>query len=218
MHRFVSSGCAGTRAEDTLACPGRPAYHAAMRICVFCSSSDAVDGAYRAAAAELGALIGAGGHTMVYGGGRVGLMGVAALAARDNGARVVGIIPEFMNRPGVPNLDCDELVFTKDMRERKARMMEMSDAFVALPGGFGTLEELSEVITQKQFDFLKGPLVAVNTDGFYDHLAAFFEKFYENRFAKPAFRATCPFVSDPAAAMRYIRGYTPPAPTSKWFT
>ena len=97
----------------------------------------------------------------------------------------------------MPNLDCDELQFTKDMQERKARMMRMSDAFVALPGGFGTLEEMSEVITQKQFDFIKGPLVAVNTAGFYDHLAAFFEKFYEQQFAKPAFRATCPFVARP---------------------
>ena len=189
-----------------------------MKICVFCSSSDAVDGAYRAAAAEMGALIGAGGHTMVYGGGRVGLMGAAARAARERGAPVIGIIPEFMNRPGVPNLDCDELLFTRDMRERKARMMEMSDAFVALPGGFGTLEELSEVITQKQFDYLKGPLVAVNTDGFYDPLAAFFERFYEKRFAKPSFRATCPFVPDPAAAMQYIQEYAPTPPISKWVT
>jgi cytokinin riboside 5'-monophosphate phosphoribohydrolase len=189
-----------------------------MNICVFCSSSDAVDGVYGSAAAELGALIGRGGHTLVYGGGRVGLMGAAARAAKENGARVIGIIPEFMNRPGVPNLDCDELQYTRDMRERKTRMMEMSDAFVALPGGFGTLEEISEVITQKQFDFLKGPLVAVNTQGFYDRLAAFFERFYEQKFAKPAFRATCPFVASPAEAMAYIRGYTPPAPTSKWFT
>ena len=84
-------------------------------------------------------------------------MGAAARAAHENGARVIGIIPEFMNRTGVTEPECDELMFTEDMRERKARMMEMSDAFVALPGGFGTLEELSEVITQKQFDFLKGP-------------------------------------------------------------
>jgi len=189
-----------------------------MKICVFCSSSDAVVGPYRSAAREMGALIGSHGHTMVYGGGRVGLMGETARAAKDTGAPVIGIIPEFMNRPGVPNLDCDELLFTKDMRERKARMMEMSDAFVALPGGFGTLEELSEVITQKQFDFLKGPLVAVNTAGFYDHLSAFFEEFYQNAFAKPAFRATCAFVADPAGAMDYIAAYTPPPPTSKWFT
>jgi uncharacterized protein (TIGR00730 family) len=189
-----------------------------MRICVFCSSSDAVDGAYASVAAEMGALIGRGGHTLVYGGGRVGLMGAAARSARQNGARVIGIIPEFMNRPGVPDLDCDELQYTPDMRERKARMMAMADAFVALPGGFGTLEEMSEVITQKQFELLKAPLVAVNTRGFFDHLAAFFEEFYEQKFAKPAFRATCPFVASPAEAMSYIASYTPPAATSKWFT
>jgi uncharacterized protein (TIGR00730 family) len=189
-----------------------------MNICVFCSSSDALDAQYRSAAAEMGALIGRGGHTMVYGGGRVGLMGAAARSARENGARVIGIIPEFMNRPGVPNLDCDELQYTPDMRERKARMMAMSDAFVALPGGFGTLEEMSEVITQKQFEFLKAPLVAVNTRGFFDHLAAFFEEFYEQKFAKPAFRATCPFVASPEDAMSYIASYTPPPSTSKWFT
>ncbi len=189
-----------------------------MNICVFCSSSDAVDGVYLAVAAEMGALIGGAGHTMVYGGGRVGLMGAAARAAQEKGGKVIGVIPTFMNRPGVPYLECDELQFTADMRERKTRMIAMSDAFIALPGGFGTLEEISEVITQKQFDFVKGPLVAVNTGGFYDHLAAFFEGFYALRFAKPAFRATCPFVPGPVEAMAYIREYVPPASTSKWFT
>jgi cytokinin riboside 5'-monophosphate phosphoribohydrolase len=188
-----------------------------MRICVFCSSSDAVAPSYTAAAADLGALIGRGGHTLVYGGGRVGLMGATARAVHQAGGRVVGIIPEFMNRPGVPYLECDELSFTKDMRERKARMVEMAEAFVALPGGFGTLEELSEVITLKQFGFHAGPLVAVNTAGFYDALSDFFEGFYRESFAKTAFRATCPFVATPGAAMEYIAGYTPPPLTSKWF-
>jgi uncharacterized protein (TIGR00730 family) len=189
-----------------------------MKICVFCSSSDAVGEAYTSAAAAMGALIGQGGHTLVYGGGRVGLMGATARAVHQHGGRVIGIIPTFMNRPGVPYLECDELSFTKDMRERKALMMEMADAFIALPGGFGTLEEMSEVITQKQFGFHKGPLVAVNTAGFYDALAAFFDGFYAQSFAKPAFRATCPFVATPEAAMAYIADYTPPALTSKWFT
>ena len=189
-----------------------------MKVCVFCSSSDAVDGSYLAAAAEMGALIGGGGHTLVYGGGRVGLMGATARAVHGAGGRVIGIIPTFMNKPGVPYLECDELTFTRDMRERKTLMMEMSDAFIALPGGFGTLEEISEVITQKQFGFLKAPLTAVNTAGFFDHLAAFFETFYSLSFAKPVFRATCPFVATPAEAMAYVTDYTPPAVTSKWFT
>ena len=189
-----------------------------MRICVFCSSSDAAGEVYTSAASALGALIGQGGHTLVFGGGRVGLMGATARAVHQNGGTVIGVIPTFMNRPGVPYLECDELTFTKDMRERKALMIELSEAFIALPGGFGTLEELSEVITLKQFGFLNGPLLAVNTAGFYDPLAAFFEGFYQQSFAKPAFRATCRFVAEPADAMAYIAGYTPPPLTSKWFT
>jgi hypothetical protein len=189
-----------------------------VNICVFCSSSDAVDGAYRAAAAELGSLIGAAGHTMVFGGGSVGLMGAAARAVREAGGRVHGVLPRFMNRPGVACTDCDTLELTGSMAERKARMIALSEAFIALPGGFGTLEEISEVITQKQFDFVKAPLVAVNTKGFYDSLADFFERFYAESFAKPAFRATCPFVPDPASAMEYIRTWTPSEGTSKWFT
>jgi cytokinin riboside 5'-monophosphate phosphoribohydrolase len=188
-----------------------------MRICVYCSSSDAVDAAYQEAARELGELIGGGGHTLVYGGGRVGLMGAAARAVHASGGRVIGVIPSFMDRPGVPYRECDELEFTADMPSRKKRMMDLGEAFIALPGGFGTLEELSEVITQKQFDLITAPLVAVSVNGFYDGLAAFFERFYAERFAKPGFSATCPFVATPAQAMEYIRGYTPPAPMSKWF-
>jgi cytokinin riboside 5'-monophosphate phosphoribohydrolase len=189
-----------------------------VKICVYCSSSDAVPEVYVAAAARMGSLIGTGGHTLVFGGGRVGLMGATARAVHENGGRVIGILPTFMNRPGVTYDRCDELELTAGMQERKARMMSLADAFISLPGGFGTLEEMSEVITQKQFNFIAAPLVAVNTEGFYDSLAAFFETFYERRFAKPSFRATCPFVSTPEEAMAYLAGYTPPPPTSKWFT
>jgi cytokinin riboside 5'-monophosphate phosphoribohydrolase len=189
-----------------------------MKICVFCSSSDAVDRAYVDAAETLGRLIGGGGHTLVYGGGRVGLMGAAARAVHATGGRVIGIIPSFMNRPGVPYTECDELEFTQTMAERKGRMMALAEAFIALPGGFGTLEEMSEVMTQKQFDFVKAPLVAVNTRGFYDSLSAFFEVYYAERFAKPAFRATCPFVATPEDAMTYVKEYRPAPATSKWFT
>ena len=189
-----------------------------MRICVFCSSSDAVDRVYVAAAEALGSLIGGGGHTLVYGGGRVGLMGAAARAVHAAGGRVIGILPTFMNRPGVPYAECDELELTQTMAERKGRMMALAEAFIVLPGGFGTLEEMAEVMTQKQFDFVKAPLVAVNTNGFFDSLAAFFEVYYAERFAKPAFRATCPFVATPQDAMAYVRDYKAPASVSKWFT
>ena len=188
-----------------------------MRICVFCSSSDAVDGAYVEAAARLGGLIGSGGHTLVFGGGQVGLMGAVARAAKAAGASVIGVLPVFMNRPGIPYAESDQMILARDMRERKARMMEMADAFVALPGGFGTLEELSEVITQKQFGFVKAPLALVNTLGFYDPLAALFESYYARSFSKQAFRAMYAFVPTPEDALGYIRGYSPPELVSMWF-
>ncbi|MGA2765768.1 MAG: TIGR00730 family Rossman fold protein [Spirochaetia bacterium] len=188
-----------------------------MKICVFCSSSDAVDPAYFSAAAALGALIGSGGHTLVFGGGRVGMMGAVARAVHENGGRVIGIIPDFMHRRAVTYEKCDELTVTADMRERKARMMEAADAFVALPGGFGTLEELSELITQLQFGILKRPLALVNTLGFYDLLARVFEKFYQEKFAKPEMASVLAVVGDPAEAMRHIREFTPPPLVSKWF-
>ncbi len=188
-----------------------------MKICVFCSSSDAVDPAYFAAATEMGALIGMEGHTLVYGGGKVGMMGAVARAVHGNGGRVIGIIPDFMHRKAVAYEKCDELTITADMRERKAMMMGTSEAFVALPGGFGTLEELSELITQLQFGILVRPLVLVNTLGFFDPLAAVFEKFYREKFAKPEMASVLALVPDPAEAMRRIGGFEPPRLVSKWF-
>ena len=188
-----------------------------VKICVFCSSSDAVDGAYFRAAAEMGALIGAEGHSLVFGGGKVGMMGALARAVHENGGRVIGIIPDFMHRKAVTYEECDELTVTPDMRERKARMMGAADAFVALPGGFGTLEEVSELITQLQFGILKRPLVLVNTQGFYDLLAEVFQRFYRERFAKPEMASVLALVRGPAEAMRHIREFVPPPLVSKWF-
>ena len=189
-----------------------------VKICVFCSSSDAVDSAYFKAAADTGALIGAGGHTLIFGGGRVGMMGAVARAVHENGGRVIGIIPDFMHRKAVTYEKCDELTVTHGMRERKARMMETAEAFIALPGGFGTLEELSELITQLQFGILSRPLVLVNTLGFYDLLAEVFQRFYREKFAKPEMASVLALVSDPAEAMRRIDGFTPPRLVSKWFS
>jgi hypothetical protein len=165
----------------------------------------------------MGELIGAEGHTLVYGGGRVGMMGAVARAVHENGGRVVGIIPDFMHRKAVAYEKCDQLTVTANMRERKARMMEASDAFVALPGGFGTLEELSELITQLQFGFLVRPLVLVNTLGFFEPLAAVFQKFYQERFAKPELGEVLTLVPDPTEAMRRIQSFVPPRLVSKWF-
>ena len=149
-----------------------------MKICVFCSSSDAVGEGYRRDAAELGRLIGSAGHSLVWGGGDVGLMGAVARGAKAAGAAVVGVIPSFMNKPGVAYDQADELIVTADMRERKALMEDMAEAFIALPGEFGTLEEITEVITLRTFGVWAKPLVLVNTSGFYDPLRELFERYY----------------------------------------
>ncbi len=154
-------------------------------ICVFCSSSDALDAVYFDAAAALGAEIARRGCTLVYGGGKWGLMGAVARAVHTAEGRVVGVIPESLMAQAYA--DADELIHTPDMRARKAAMEARADAFIGLPGGFGTLEELLEIITLKQLGFHTKPIVLLNVAGFYDSLLAMFEQMYRHRFANPAF-------------------------------
>ena len=185
-----------------------------MRICVFCSSSENVDGVYAEEAQELGLMIAAGGHTLVYGGGGYGLMGAIARAVRVNGGEVTGVIPEFMMERKFDG--ASKLVVTRDMRERKARMEEMSDAFVALPGGFGTLEEILEVITLAQLGIVRKPVVLMNTLDFWSGLEAVFERLYEEKFAKPASRSFYHVATGPSAVMSYILSWKPSEHVKKW--
>lgn len=187
-----------------------------MRVCVFCSSSDAVAPEYVSAASELGRLLARGGHSLVYGGGGFGLMGAVSRAAREAGAAVTGVIPSFMTAKVRSELD--DLVVTDTMRDRKARMEALSDAFISLPGGFGTLEEMLEIITYKQLGLLAKPAAFVNTCGFFDPLVRVFETLYSQRFSKPSFRATYAVAPGPAEALEYIEGWKPAAVESKWFT
>ena len=187
-----------------------------MRICVYCSSSEAVAPQYIEAAAELGRLLGQRGHALVYGGGSVGLMGVLARAATASGAEVLGVIPRMMVDYGVAYAAADRLVVTATMAERKELMEREAEAFIALPGGFGTLEEIAQAITQKQLRYLQGPIAFVNANGFYDALAAFFEQLYRERFAHAAYRETYHLAATPAAALDYIEGYVEPAAPCKW--
>ncbi len=188
-----------------------------LTICVYSSSSDGVAPAYFEAARELGALIARHGHTLVYGGAGVGLMGELARAAHANGGRVIGVIPESIRARGLAYTKADELLVTADLRERKAVMETRSDAFVALPGGFGTLEEVSEVLTLKQLQVHSKPVVLVNTLGFYDRLLELYEHFYAEHFAKEQYRQLYCAVPSPEAAMAHIEHYCPPALEGKWY-
>lgn len=184
-------------------------------ICVYCSSSNVVAPIYFDAARELGQQIALRGHTLVYGGSDVGLMGALAHAASDNGGRVIGAIPHFFEDKGLAYTRADELYITRDMRERKAWMEERADAFFALPGGFGTLEELSEMLTARQLQLHTKPMVLLNTQGFYDALVNFFEHIYSEQFAKfsSEFYYVAPSITQ---AFDYFDHYEPTVMPTKW--
>ncbi len=187
-----------------------------QRICVFCSSSNGVDDRYFRIAELLGRQIAGRNHSLIYGGGAVGLMGTLARSVKSNGGTVVGVIPEALNLPGIVYDDADQLIVTGGMRERKAAMDEQADAFIGLPGGFGTLEEILEIITLKQLQYHNKPIVLVNTDNFFDDLLNFFERLYHEQFAKSIHRHLYHVVPDPASALDHIESYRPKTFPRKW--
>jgi len=144
-------------------------------VCVYCGSSDAVDPALLEAAAELGRTLAREGLRLVYGGGRVGLMGACAKAAHAAGGRVFGVMPEFLRQHEIL-YDVVETKVVRSMHERKMALFEASDAFIVLPGGIGTLEEAIELLSWRRLDLHNKPIVFFNPDGFWDHLFAFFHQ------------------------------------------
>ncbi|MBM3177314.1 MAG: TIGR00730 family Rossman fold protein [Bacteroidetes bacterium] len=144
-----------------------------MNICVFCGSSDGVGTAYLEAAKELGRLMAENGHRLIYGGADIGLMGSIADAVLDGGGEVTGIIPSFLFDKEIAHRKISQLMVVGSMHERKKRMAELADAFVALPGGWGTLEELAEILTWKQLHLISKPALVLNTQGFFNSLLDF---------------------------------------------
>jgi uncharacterized protein (TIGR00730 family) len=175
-----------------------------------------INGSFFAIADELGAAIAARGDTLVYGGCDVGLMGALARAVQQHGGKVVGVIPKFIYCRGLAYDLADELIVTDSMRERKAIMETRSDVFLAMPGGFGTLEEMLEIITLKQLQQHTKPVVFLNIGGFYDPLASLFEHMYEQKFAKPVYRRMYYFAPDVKSAFEYLDTYQPPSLEDKW--
>ena len=154
-------------------------------VCVFCASSNDVDPVYFRGAQELGKGLAERGHTLVYGGGNIGLMGEVATATHKHGGIVVGVIPEALKNRERAYMKADELVVTTGMRERKAEMDARSEMFVVLPGGFGTLEEAIEALTARFLGYHDKPLVFININRFYDPLLELFEHFFSEQFAQP---------------------------------
>lgn len=160
----------------------------AKAICVYCASSPHVAKEYFDEARALGAAIGSRGHTLVYGGGGFGLMGELARAALGVGGRVVGVIPQALVERELALSVVSEQVVTEDMHRRKETMALRADAFIALPGGFGTLEEIIEVIAHRQLGIHSKPCVLVNVGGYYSSLIEFFERFYREGFTDESHR------------------------------
>ena len=178
-------------------------------ICVYSSSCPDLDEIYYKDAQLLGSMMGAEGFNVVYGGGALGCMYKNAKAVKDNGGKVFGVLPEKLHRLNVGDGKCDRLIVTKCMRSRKEKMDELSDAVIALAGGFGTLEELSEMIVQKQLGYTDKAIVILNTNNFYDDLIKFFDKILNQKFASSEMKDIYYIANTPEEVISYLKNYIP---------
>ena len=173
-------------------------------IAVYCASSNKVRASFVAAAERLGELIAADGKRLVYGDGGIGLMAAVARGALKVGGEVVGVIPQFMVDQGWNNPESTETIVTQTMHERKAKIVEISDAMVALPGGIGTFEELLECLTWKQLGLHHNPVVILNTDGYYDKLLACIDLMVDEQMMRPIHKEMFVVVSEPEEVLPAI--------------
>ena len=178
-------------------------------VCLFCGSNSGVRLAYKLAAQELGRTLAARAITLVYGGGNIGLMGEAADAALAAGGRVIGVIPGFLKEKEVAHQGLSELHVTRTMHERKALMEDLSGGFIALPGGFGTYDELFEMLTWAQLGLHAKPIGLLNVDRFYDGLLEFVQNGKEQGFIRPQHAAFLNADADPAALVQRLKDCAP---------
>lgn len=188
------------------------------RVCVFCGSSAGTRPEYADAARAMGRTLAERGLGLVYGGGKVGLMGIVADAVLEAGGQATGVIPEALMAREVGHAGLTELHVVGTMHQRKALMADLSDGFVALPGGFGTYEEFCEVLTWSQLGIHPKPCGLLNVAGFYDPLLALFDHAVREGFVKPAHRTLVMEETEPAALLDRMAGFVPPPSVGKWIT
>ena len=186
-----------------------------MRLCVFCGSSTGLDPAFASAARTLATELAARGIDVVYGGGNVGLMGIVADAALAAGGRVIGVIPHALVTRELAHQGLSEIHVVDSMHERKALMSSLSDGFIALPGGFGTLEEFCEAVTWTQLGVHAKPCGLLNVAGFYDGLLAFLEHALDEEFLRPTHREIVVSDADPIRLIDRVIAWQPPL-IAKW--
>lgn len=184
-------------------------------ICVYCGSNAGSDPVYAAQAKALGARLAADGIALIYGGGNVGLMGIVADAVLENGGEVIGVIPQQLVDWEVAHRGVTRLEVVDSMHTRKARMFELSDGFVALPGGFGTLDEMFEMLTWRQLGLGKKPCAFLDVNGFWQPLMAMLDTMVRERFLHAEQRSDLWHGADIDALLAWMRGYTP-AQADKW--
>lgn len=175
------------------------------RVCVFCGSNDGADPAFREAAVGLGRELVARNLGLVYGGGRVGLMGVIADAVMAAGGEVIGVIPHGLERMEVAHRGLTKLHVVASMHERKALMEKLSDAFIAMPGGFGTLDELCEILTWRQLSIHGKPAGLLNVSGFFDGFLSFVDHSVAQGFIKPQHRGMLRVSPEPATLLDALK-------------
>ncbi len=186
------------------------------RICVFCGASPGARPEYAQATTELARLLTSEGIGVVYGGGGVGLMGVLADAVLAEGGEIIGVIPRALLDREIAHRDVADMRVVASMHERKALMAELADAFIALPGGLGTMEELFEVYTWAQLGLHRKPCALLNVEGYYDGVASFLSHAVEERFLREEHRDMLMVESQPGPLIERLRGFEPDSTLPKW--
>ncbi len=188
------------------------------KVCVFCGSSNGTQPAYRQAARALGQELVDRGLDLVYGGGSIGLMGVIAAAVDEGGRDVLGIIPRALEPKNLSGVTYGRVMVVESMPERKRLMAQHSDAFIAMPGGFGTLDELFEMITWGQLGIHAKPVGLLNVDGYFDPLLQWVESAIDHGFVNEAYKGLLLVDQDPAALLDRMVAHRPPAGLLHWLS
>ena len=178
-----------------------------MRICLYGASSNQLDSIQTEKTKELGVAIGKRGHNLVYGGGARGLMGAAASGVVEGGGSVIGVAPNFFNVDGVLFEKCEEMIYTETMRERKRIMEEKADAFIIVPGGLGTFDELFEIMTLKQLGQHEKPMAMYNINGYYNAFEKLLDVAVEGKFMTEKSKEICPLFDNIDELLNYIENY-----------
>ena len=186
-----------------------------LSICIFCGSSAGRNSAYRRAAVDLGQLLAEKSLNLVYGGGNIGLMGEIAQSVINNGGKAIGVIPQFLVEKELVYNKLTEVRVVDTMHERKAIMAKLADAFLAMPGGFGTLEETVEVLTWAQLGLHRKPIGLLNIEGYYDYLNDFFDHMVAEGFLMQEYKDMVLIKKDPVAMLESLTTFRPPE-VDKW--